>query len=332
MIRNFGMDYGIRPKMMLLSDIGFQDDLRQAKFTGFMYIFCKDVQGEFIPTEVGFRFEDEEHAEKFFDSLIAWWENSDGDSKAVSIEFTEMTDGDYAVTVAPDTEMFIKRMIPEHLNARVDPLAMIASRSLPIVDQSGNFKQFKEKYIEGRRIIVRYFIADPSGGLRPSEKYFIKKEFTFHQEDSLPKDSNAYMTLKGSKKDVKKRPPIPADHPGLLNQRLKDLKYFFPVLLDKLEADNWLADVIATINKSYGEAQIKQAICNLALLERLKKLENQPIDVNKSGYDLDIITYLAETFESFDSYFPEDSYFTKQVIEKQIRADAKFLKEKLAKP
>jgi hypothetical protein len=332
MIRSFGMDYGIKPKMMLLSDIGFQDELRQAKFTGFMYVFCKDLQGEMIPMEVGFRFEDEEHAEKFFDSLIGWWEKSDGDSKAVSIEFTEMNDGDYTIVVAPDMDMFIKRMLPEHLIDRVDPLTMMASRSLRIVDQSGNFKEFKEKYVEGRRIVVRYFIPHPEVGLRPSEKYFVKEEFTFHKEDALPKDSNAYMNLKGGKKDVKKRPPIAADHPGLLKHRLEDLKYFFPVLLDKVDADKWLAGVITTINKSYTEAQIKQAICNLTLLERLKKNEGQPIDMNKPGYDLEIITYLAENFESFDSYFPEDSYFTKQVIEKQIRADAKFLKEKLAKP
>lgn len=332
MIRNFGMDYGIKPKMILLSDIGFQDELRQAKFTGFLYVFCKDLQGTMIPSEVGFRFENEEHAEKFFDCLMAWWEKSDWDSKAISIEFTEMNDGDYTIVVSPDMDMFIKRMIPEHMVERVDPITMMASRSLRIIDQSGNFEQFKEKYVEGRRIVVRYFIADPSGGLRASEKYFVKKEFTFHKEDAIPKDSNAYMNLKGSKKDVKKRPSIAPDHPGLLKHRLEDLKCFFPVLLDKLDADKWLGHIIATINKSYTEAQIKQAICNLTLLERLKKSEHQPIDVNKPGYDLDIITYLSETFESFDSYFPEDSYFTKQVIEKQIRADAKFLKEKLAKP
>lgn len=327
MIRNFGMDYGVKPKMMLLSDIGFQEELRQAEFTGFMYVFCRDLNDEMIPSEVGFRFENEEHAEKFFDSLMTWWENSSYDSKAISIEFVEMKDRDYMVVVAPDTEMFIKRMIPEHLINRVDPLAVVASRSLRIIDQSGNFKEFKEKYVEGRRIVVRYFIPEPDGGLRPSEKYFVKTEFTFHKEDTLPKDTNAYLNLQGGKKDMRKKPPIPADHPQLLKHRLENLNYFFPVLVDKLDADKWLADVIAVINKSYTEAQIKQAICNLTLLERLKKIDDQPIDVNKPGYDLDIITYLAETFESFDSYFPEDSYFTKQVIEKQIRADAKFLKD-----
>ena len=317
---------------MLVSDIGFQEELRQAEFTGFMYVFCGDLKDELIPSEVGFRFENEEHAEKFFDSLMLWWENSGYDSKAISIEFVEMKDRGYAVVVAPDTEMFIKRMIPEHLINRVDPLAMVASRSLRIIDQSGNFKQFKEKYVEGRRIVVRYFIPDAGGGLRPSEKYFVKTEFTFHKEDTLPKGTNAYLNLKGSKKDVRKRPPIPADHPELQKHRLENLIYFFPVLVDKLDADKWLADVIDVINKSYTEAQIKQAICNLTLLERLKKIDDQPIDVNKPGYDLDIITYLAETFESFDSYFPEDSYFTKQVIEKQILSDGKFLKDKLAKP
>ncbi|WEA00710.1 hypothetical protein [Mucilaginibacter sp. SJ] len=332
MLRNFGMDYGVKPKMVLLSDMSFQEELQAAKFNGFIYDFNPNLDGEEIPTEIGFRFENEPHAEKFFDSLIHWYEESGGDSKAINMEFTELNNGDYAIVLSPDMEMLIKRMVPEHIIDRIDPLTFIASRNLHLIDQSGMFKKFRAKYVEGRRIVVRYFIFEKDGKIRPSEKYFVKTEFSFYKEDELPKNSMAYMNLKGGKKDIKKRPMMPADHPGLLKHRLDDLKYFFPVTLDKLTSENWLNNVTKTINKSYTNDQITQAICNLILFERLKKDEKSKININKPGYDLDIITHLAETFESFDSFFPENGYFTKQVIEKQIRADVKFLKEKLSKP
>jgi hypothetical protein len=332
MLKTFGMDYGIKPKMMLVSDIEFQSELQKANFTGFMYIFCPDYNGDLIPAEVGFRFEDEKHAESFFDSLIAWCEKSNGESKAVSLEFVEMNNGDYTIVVAPDMEMLIKRMVPEHMLDRIDPLVVMASRSLRIIDQSGNFKKFRDQYVEGRRIVVRYFIFDKDGMARPSEKYLVKTEFSFYKEDEMPKDSHAYSNLKGKKKALKKPPKIALNHPELFKQREKNLNYFFPVTLDKLKTEQWLSNVIATINKSYEEDQINQAICNLVLLERLKKGSDSQIHPNKIGYDLDIIIYLSETFESFDSYFPADTYFTKQVIEKQIRADAKFLTLKLERP
>ncbi|WP_316777872.1 hypothetical protein [Pedobacter antarcticus] len=332
MVRNFGMDYGIKPKMILVSDMTFQSELQEAKFNGFIYVFCPDYHGNLIPAEVGFRFENEEHAEKFFDSLVAWREKSNGNSKSINLEFVELNGGDYTIVVSPDMDMFIERMIPEHMRDRINPLTMVASRSLRIIDQSGNFKNFRDQYVEGRRIVVRYYIFEKDGHVRPSEKYIIKTEFSFYKEDELPKDSQAYLNLKGRKKDIKRPPKIAIGHPELLKQRDRDLKYFFPITLDKIITESWLSEVTETINKSYAKDQIIQAICNLVLLERLKKDDKHQINTSKLGYDLDIIYHLAETFESFDSYFPEDKYFTKQAIEKQIRADAKFLKEKLEKP
>lgn len=332
MVRNFGMDYGIKPKMILVSDMTFVSELQEAKFNGFIYVFCPDYNGDLVPSEVGFRFENEEHAEKFFDSLVSWREKSNGNSKAVNLEFVELNGGDYTIVVSPDMEMFIERMIPDYMRDRIDPLTMVASRNFRIIDQSGNFKNFRDKYVEGRRIVVRYYTFEKDGTVRPSEKYFIKTEFSFYKEDELPKDSQAYLNLKGRKKDLKRPPKIAADHPELIKQRSKDLNYFFPVTLDKLNTENWLNEVIGTINKSYTKDQVIQAICNLILLERLKRDDKHQIDINKRGYDLDIIYYLTETFESFDSHFPEDKYFTKQAVEKQIRSDAKFLKEKLEKP
>jgi hypothetical protein len=325
------MDYGVKPKMILVSDMEFQSELQAANFTGFIYQFCPDLSGELIPAEVGFRFENEEHAEKFLYSLIAWREKSAGNSKAVNMDFVELKDGDYTIVVSADMELFMDRMVPEHLRDRINPITMMASRSLRIIDQSGNFKQFRDKYIEGRRIIVRYFMFDPDGKIRPSEKYLIKTEFNFFKEDELPSDSQAYFNLKGRSKKFAKPPKLSEEHPGISKQRNKDLKYFFPVLWDKLTTEHWLAEVVATVNKSYSREMVIQAICNLTLLERLKKENVHQIDVNKPGLDLDVISHLSQTFESFDSYIPDDAYFTKQVIEKQIRSDAKFLKEKLEK-
>lgn len=332
MIGNFGMDYGVKPRLSLIADIGFVDNFKKANCCGLMYGFCPDSSGVNLPRELAFMMENEEFAEKFLDSLIAWKANSHGDSNAVSLEFVELNNGDYMLAIGPDIELFMKRMTPEHLTGRIDPIMFVMSQAKGGMKIGVNYKNFRDHYAEGRRISVRYYLVKDNVPYKKSEKYFIKDKFQFYSEDNIPNRANGHFLVKG--KDPKfepERPPkIFPDDPGIENRRNEELKYFFPITFKTINKPEWAA-LVGSINKIYTHSQIAQAVCNLVLLERLKLANPKNVDINKPGLDLSLIEHLLVTYESFDSHTPDLSYFTKQKIEKQIRSDAKYLKQYLSK-
>lgn len=333
MLKEFGMDYGVKPRMSLVADYEFVDQFKKANCTGLMYGACPDSSGNNIPFELAFMMENEEHAENFLDSLIRWKDSSAGNSNAVALEFIELKNGEYMLSISPDMELFFERMIPPHLKDRINPLAIISSQAKGGMQIGSNYNTFKNAYVKDRRIALRYYIVKNGEVLKRSEKYFIKTEFKFYTEDNVPGDANSIALAKGKnpKLKLKKPPKDSSSNPKISSHRDEDLRYFFPILYKKINSGKWLNDVICSINKSYSQAQISQAICNIVLLERLRLNNPNGIDSNKPGLDLSIIEHLLNVYESFDSYIPEAPFFTKQKIEKQIRMDAKYLTEYLSK-
>lgn len=332
MIRNFGLDYAVKPRLILVADHDFHIALDKANFTALLYVFCPDYFDNENPCEIGFRFENEPFAETFLNCLIAWIEKSDGDPNAVEFTFLELNNGDYKLVISPNMELFRKRMIPQHLIDHVDPIMMVGARGLTIINRSDNYKKFKDKFIDGRRIIVRYYIANGEN-MKPSEKYFIATSFKFYSQKDVPENNIAYYQIEENIKKKKnlKPPKLQINDHSVLTERINRLKYFFPITYDNLVHNNWLESIISTINKSYSIEQKVQAICNLILLERLKLNNPNSVDINRKDYHMAITEHLVGVFESFDSFIPPDEYFTKSKIENQVRMDAKFLKEHLSK-
>lgn len=264
--------------------------------------------------------------------MITWKSNSGGDSNAVSLEFVELNDGDYMLAIAPDMELFMKRVTPEHLTGKVDPIMFMMSQAKGGMRISVNYKNFRDHYAGGRRISVRYYLVKDNVPYKKSEKYFIKDRFQFYTEDNIPNQANGHFLVKGKDPKFKlERPPKTSpDDPGIETKRDEELKYFFPITFKIINKPEWAA-LVGSINKSYTHSQVAQAVCNLVLLERLKLSNPKNVDIKKPGLDLSLIEHLLEVYESFDSHTPELSYFTKQKIEKQIRSDAKYLKQYLSK-
>ncbi|MDB5002098.1 MAG: hypothetical protein JWQ34_323 [Mucilaginibacter sp.] len=330
MTKNVGLDYGLKPIMALISNIEFPDLFKKANCTGLIYGFCPNTSGEEIPHELSFMMENENYAEQFLDVLIQWKDSSGGDSNAVELEFVELKNGDYTLVISPDNHLLMKRLVPEHLDDRINPRLITMSQGKGGMRIGKNYLTFRDKYIKDRRIVVRYTLFKDGQYIKQSSKYFVKTEFQFYTEDNVPNDSNAVLAI-GNKPGFKlpKPPKIEINNENLLTRRHSELKYFFPITHDKIVNEKWLENIITTINKNYTSDQIIQAICNLVLFERLQRQKPMVIDLKSPGYDLSILEYLIANFESFDSYFPEDNFFTKQKIENQIRLDAKFLKERI---
>lgn len=326
MLIQFGIDYGLRPKFGIIGDISFQENYDKAKCKGLVYVHCPDSTGKEMPCEFGFMMQEERYAEKFLDSLIAWKEKLD-DSRAIDLEFFEYKNGDYLLSISPNIKLLIESIIPDHLRDHVDPAVVQMYQGKGGMKISQNYRNFKENYLKGRNIAVRYFLVNEHNQIiKRSEKYFVKTEFKFSIENNLDDESKLNPILNRNIKRSKP-PKIKKDDREFIDNRNKKLKYFFPVTYQRLRNEGWLSEVVSEINKRYSMDQIIQAVSNLIFMERLKQNDTIKIDTARSGYDLELIKYLSENYESFNSYFPDSSIFNKQKIEKQIRLDEQYFKK-----
>ncbi|WP_439488179.1 hypothetical protein [Algoriphagus sp.] len=331
---NIGFDYGVRPFFMLLGDLEFSDLFKKADCRGVLYLFAKGDNDEMIPVQIAFLFQNDEPAEKFLDILIGWVEKSNNDGDAVSIDFIENNKGGYTLAISPEIGRFIDRMIPKELKNKVSPIAMVQTQFKEIDVLGTNYLNFKSNYRKAKSIAIRYVIGSKNKITKQSKKYFIKKEFNFFKEGEIPQNSTALSyksTQEISDFDPKTLPKPPKESiEEIAERRTSEMKSLLPLTYNKLN-NLWLGELQRKLSLKYDSEIIKQAICNLTIFERIKQLKDLPADFTKTGYPNRILEYLISTYESFDSYYPSDEFYSEDRVRKQIQNDIKELKTYLSK-
>jgi hypothetical protein len=332
---NIGFDYGVKPFLMLVGDIEFSDLFLKADCRGVSYVFRRgDSEDEMIPVQMAFMFQNEEPAEKFMDNLLGWVSKSNDEGDAVSMEFIENNKGGYTIAISPEIDRFHKRMIPKNLKNRVTPIFMVQTHFKDIDTLGQNFLNFKANYSKAEGIAVGYVIGNASKIVKQSKKYFIKRDFQFYKQDSIPNNSNA-MSYKAIKEkssfDPSKFPkPLKESIEEISERRVSEMKSLLPLTYNKL-SNLWLGDLQKKLSETYDMEIIKQAICNLTIFERLKQMDDLSPDFTKEGYPNRIQEYLLETYESFDSYYPSDDFYTEERIVNQVKYDQNELENYLKK-
>lgn len=329
---NIGYDYGIKPFFMLLGDMEFSELFTKAGCIGVLYIFGKSSQGEMYPVQLAFLFQNEDPAEKFMDIILGWVTKSNNDGDAVAIDFIENNKGGYTLSISPEINRFIERMLPKHLRDKVNPIIMLQSHFKEIDVLGQNYLNFKENYKKTEKIGVGYVIGTPTKIAKQSKRYFMKKEFNFFKENEIPSNSitSSYKATQEistfNPKDIQKPPKDSIKE--IADRRIVEMRELLPLTYTKL-SDQWLGEVQKRLSSKYDPEIIKQAICNLTIFERLKlNLELGP-DFTKSGYPTRILEYLLSTYESFDSYYPQDEFYSDEKIINQIENDNKELENYL---
>lgn len=330
---NIGFDYGVKPFLMLVGDIEFSDLFTKADCRGVLYAFRQgDSKTEMIPVQIAFMFQNEEPAEKFMDNLLGWISKSNDEGDAVSMEFIENNEGGYTIAISPEIYRFHNRMIPKNLKNRVTPIFMVQTHFKEIDTLGQNYLNFKANYSKADGIAVGYVIGNANKIIKQSKKYFIKKDFHFCKQDDISNNSTAmtYQAVKGkSSFDPSKLPKPPKESiEKITERRVSEMKSLLPLTYNKL-SNLWLGDIQKKLNETYDMEIIKQAICNLTIFERLKQMDNLSPDFTKEGYPNRIQEYLLETYESFDSYYPSDDFYTEERIVNQVKNDQKELENYL---
>lgn len=330
--RDIGYDYGIKPIWMVLGDIEFSELFIKANCNGVVYIFYKDDKGEKIPVQMAFIFENEKPANKLLDILLGWVERSNNDGDAVGIDFIEKNDGGYAIAIFPEMEKLLERTIPKYLRDKVVPLIMVVTHYKTMDSLGENYLNFKANHKKRGKISIGYAIGNQYKILKQSDKYFIKTEFNFYKENNIPPDSMAagYKLSDKTPTQSNHLSPKKQSKKEISQRRIQEIKSLMPLTLNKLK-NQWLATIQDKLKTTHAPEIIYQAICNLIVFERMKLLDKSEADSEKQDCSINILTYLLDNFESFDSYCPPDEFFTEELIVKQILNDQKVLKDYLIK-
>jgi hypothetical protein len=338
-----GHDYSIKPVVVLLSDMSFTEYFQKANLLGMFYAYgerySSDVHNEAPePLYLGFILRNRSFADSLLDLLIGISTSPDNIGDAIGIDFIEKNNGNYVAAIYLKRDNLIRRMVPASIRDKVSPF-LISNVHMQEMVISDNFLNFKKNYKEGRAIQVKYCIAHGSGTIYEGQKSFYKKEFGFYNENDseIGVESLSFYKLMNDKENIelkegrfpgKKRKMYNAeDYTNELieSRRESEIKNYFPILYNKLTKQNWLKDIRESLALKYTDIQVIQAICNLTLFERLALDKTVSVNLLKEGYTINIIEYLNSNYESFRSYFPEESFFSKYKIESQINKDKKEL-------
>lgn len=330
-----GYDYGLKPHLMLMGDPEFSNLFKAAKCIGLCYEFSKDEKDLIIPESLSFIFENEKPAEDFFNILLKWIDKSNGDGNAVALDFIETNEGGYALGISPDMKRFIDRMVPKSHKEKVTPVAMLYTQFKEIPTLSKSYLDFKNKIKNIEQFSIGYVIAKGEKIIKKGEKRFFKTEFNFFEENNTSEDNIVfvYRAVKNQSDLVKKSMPKCTELPvkELAERRLLEMKSYLPLTLNRLQ-NKWLEETMEKLERKYEKDQIVQAICNLTIFERLKQNVDLSSDFTGQGYPNRILDYLLFTFESFDSYYPDDDFYTEERIIQQMQNDKNELTQYFNKP
>lgn len=329
MAHKVGHDYGIKPFIMLMSDFGFIELFSKAGYQGVMYIFGQEEEKELLmPVQIGFLFRNEESASALMDMLVSWDKESE-DEDVVDINFIEKKNNKYIMCISPNSDSLRKRLLPAYLEGKVTEVFVMPTHYKEL-DISENFKRLKENYISGTKMPVGYFIGSPGEKLRQGKEFVVVNNINFyHEDDEQSPIVASYINIsKGKSRKTPKKPTgkeKKITEEDIILRRMSEIQLYHPITYNKIVKQGWLGELRSQLQKKYDDDLIIQAICNIVLLERIHKEGKSYSGFKESGVANNILDYLSNNHESFKSYFPDDTFFTKYKIESQINRDKKEL-------
>ncbi|MFI2959727.1 hypothetical protein [Priestia sp. JSM ZJ58] len=254
---------------------------------------------------------------------MGWINASDNDGDAVGFDFVESRDGSYTICIYPETDRLMERNIPHLLKNWINPTVASVTYCKKIDHVSDNYIKFKKaaKFSSLKIHLIKNNSLINGGS-------FVKKNINFFFEDTIPSDSILYgifhsrnqqldSKLKESRTEFKKK--IKED---LNERRMEKIKYFFPISYEKINNNEKLKGIITELKIKYPYSSIIQAICNIVLDYRLARENHQEIIANKENFHINILNYLLENYEDFNSQFPDFNQIKIEDIEKQIELDS----------
>ena len=321
----FGYDYGIKPSVMIVGDISFNEYIQKAKILGFGYISIPQNALENVPLEVALIFENEVYGKKAMQCFMNWINASNGNGDALGLDIIEHKDDNgYTLCFYQDIDCLIKSTVPEHIREWVTPLYAGFTYFKVIDNVSENFTKFKKAL----KFSKCHILAGSRSRVYTEYPAIVKSKMNVFKEGNIPENSHLQVygvkkgiSIKNGKKEFDKVMSKDAEE-----NREKNIKYFYPITYQKVTNQGYLNKIVSELGTDYDRVIILQAICNLTLYNRLEK--EGRTEVLGKDYYMEILQYLLDSYESIRSYFPDEGLYTKEMIIEQIKLDKKVLMNK----
>ncbi|MGL5751996.1 MAG: hypothetical protein ACRCXT_15800 [Paraclostridium sp.] len=310
------LDYGESPKFMVIGNFELINSLNN--WEAIYYLLQGDYDKEITSSSISLVFKDKNSAQISYDLFIESI-NKHQTSEIIDIIFVEIDEG-YKVFIAQNPNVLIKNVVPSYLEPWVTPICTGMTKPLFFPKKSKEFLMFKNYKRQNKDSVIRvtHSYRGLLGRVIPiSKEGFISNNIlVLTEEEAREYPMIKSYFIKNIKKEIEKNKKIMFETSDEeVSKRKKNLKYFYPLTLDKILYEGYLEEQVQLLREKHEESIIYQAICNLIYHHRLKKV-NIPF---KSWKSLDFLEYLLKVPETFNSIYPEDKYFSLGRIESQIK-------------
>jgi hypothetical protein len=334
--QTIGFDYGIRPTIASVFNPEFLNLWNEAVCVAMAYTFIPQVGlRENVPL-AGLAFEKYDKAIELFRLLKSWMEPP-CDKSAVKISFIENPEANkYHLHMGPDHLQLLRRTIGEDADKDYCSItfAGFVNKEFPI---SEYFRQFRNM-AEGKEILVcpinaagkinapnnTSFVFPLNASEINVEIGFFKEDIRFLNKSQLEPETMEYLSTEKMGRDFSKGkapspPPLPTPA-EVVQQRDRQLRRFFPVILARLPYNESFTQASKNLQSKYAKWQIDQAACNLYARGNWPEL-----GYGKNVDMMGIYSKLRHSVQDACEETPLHFKFEEKELEIQIRCDVKYL-------
>lgn len=289
-----GIDYGIKPTMMLVGDLEYSTLISDhLDAIGYGYISYPDRP------VISFCFDSSTAAKSCFGKFKRWMDEGNSED-ALRITFVRIDEGEYALCITQDIDSIERRLLPAACKDLYDPLVMgcshmktftfASSSGIDMVKEHAGRKVFHFECMSRPEVFpelsfdkqhVNYYTAAEYRHLgqtmdNASERTVVLPYIAKRLGQSI---SNAELPEKRDER------PIPSPH-AVQHQRNRLLKRFFPVTVERLSFTPEFREIEAHLaSRGYAAWQVRQAACNISLLRQTPEIFSvEEANISPSGY------------------------------------------------
>lgn len=317
-----GLDYSVKPNMMILGDCEFPQLITDAIIAGLGYISIPLNPNDSTKLKVAFIFKDSIKGNKVMDRFLSWINSSNGNMKAFGLDVIEKNDGSYLLCFYQEQDLLLERLISREIREWINPLLSVVVHYKCIDSRSEQYYMFK-KACEFSKCHI--YGADTTGRILSFNKVIIKENIRFYKEDDITEDSFLYSFKSGNSFLINKKYRTNLDNITEVTNfdRIYNIKYFFPITYNAIINCEYFNNILEELEGQFDKSIIIQAICNIVLEYRISQ---DKIELNKNSV-IDWIQYLVNNYETPKSKFPnDDNYAIKDILE-QIKKDEEYFIE-----
>lgn len=315
----FGFDYGTRARVRIVGDTVF-DGLLRLGLLGLTYEFGASASLLTRVPALILIFQDAETGRQAFERFHSW-QKFTGSGDAVGLTLIEHLNGEFTICLYEEIDLFVRSTIPDEIRDDMEPDFCAVVYSMRFPRQSDSYLSFKAAVENSPFLLV------PAAQTIPPiwSLAISKRSIEILPEESVLQGSRAASVLRAQTAAVSAgrrfdAPPWRSDIVKLRDRRRRQLRRFYPVLLEQLRRDSRATDVTQDLTScGYRGWQIEQAICNLNCSRRL----NTPECIAPSD-EVALMTMLVRSWERAELF---SSLLNLELdhLKEQLRADAEQL-------